>query len=154
MEAWSKRVAQDYNSLQIFGCPAYYHVKEDKLDPRARKHVFIGFKKGVKGYKIQNLKDIKFFLSRDVTFDEALMMKPTDSQQVESKMTDKISQQVESDATSPSLDRSVSFEITLAVTQSGDHIADQDVDDDKDQEHVISDVHKSVAVGTLRRNLR
>jgi len=43
-------------------------------------------------------------------------MKPTDSQQVESKMTDKISQQVESDATSPSLDRSVSFEITLAVT--------------------------------------
>ena len=49
MEAWSKRVAQDYNSLQVFGCLPYYHVKEDKLDPRARKSMFIGFNKGVKG---------------------------------------------------------------------------------------------------------
>ena len=51
VKVWSERVAQDYDSLQIFSCPAYYHVKEDKLDPRARKGVFIGFNKGVKGYK-------------------------------------------------------------------------------------------------------
>jgi len=52
-----KRVAQDYDSLRVFSCPAYYHVKKDKLDPRARKCVFIGFKKDIKGYKIWDLKD-------------------------------------------------------------------------------------------------
>jgi len=38
--------------LRVFGCPAYYYIKEDKLDTRAKKCVFVGFKKGVKGYKI------------------------------------------------------------------------------------------------------
>jgi len=52
LEAWSEKVAQDYDSLRAFGCPAYYHVKEDKLNPRARKGIFVGFEKGVKGYKI------------------------------------------------------------------------------------------------------
>ena len=37
LEIWSEKVAQDYNSLSIFGYPAYYHVKEDKLEPRAKK---------------------------------------------------------------------------------------------------------------------
>ena len=52
VEAWSGRVAQDYDSLRVFSCQTYYHVKEDKLDPRARQYVFVGFKKCVKGYKI------------------------------------------------------------------------------------------------------
>ena len=111
MEACSEKVAQDYDLLRVFDCPTYYHVKEDKLDPRARKCVFIGFKEGVKCYKIWDPKDKKFILSRYVTFDEALMMKLIDSKQVENKTTDRISHPVESDATSPSLDMSVSFEI-------------------------------------------
>ena len=37
------------------------------------------------------------------------MMKPTNSQQVESETTERISQQAESDAISMSLERSVSF---------------------------------------------
>ena len=32
MEVWSGKCATDYDSLHIFGCPAYFHVKEDKLD--------------------------------------------------------------------------------------------------------------------------
>jgi len=53
LEAWSGKVAQDYDLLRIFGCLAYYHVKKDKLDPRAKKGVFAGFKKSKKkGYKI------------------------------------------------------------------------------------------------------
>ena len=52
MEMWSGKHAQDYNSLRIFGCPAYYHVKDGKLDPRARKAIFVGFKGGVKGFKL------------------------------------------------------------------------------------------------------
>jgi len=73
--------------------------------------VFVGFKRGVKGYKIWDPKDKRFFLSKDVTFDEASMLKPTISQQVEIEKTKGVSQQVESDATSPSLKRSVSLEI-------------------------------------------
>ena len=50
------------------------------MDPRAKKGVFVGFKKGVKGCKLWDPKDKKFILSRDVTFDEASMVKPTNSQ--------------------------------------------------------------------------
>ena len=28
LEIWSEKVAQDYDSLRICGCPAYYHVKK------------------------------------------------------------------------------------------------------------------------------
>jgi len=42
--------------------------------------VFIGFKKGVKGYKIWDPNDKKFILTKDVTFDKASMVKPTNSQ--------------------------------------------------------------------------
>ena len=76
--------------LQVFGCPAYYYVKEDKSDTRTRKDEFVGFRKGVKGSKIWDPKDRKFILSRDVTFGEASMVKPTNSQQVESQTADMI----------------------------------------------------------------
>ena len=95
MEVWSGEAAQNYDPLRIFGCPAYYHVKEDKLDPKAKKCMFFGFKIDVKGYEIWDPKDKKTILSRDVTFDKASMMKPSDSQQVESKNTTNVSQQVE-----------------------------------------------------------
>jgi len=52
VEAWSRKFAQNYDLLRVFGCPSYYHVKEDKLDPRAKKGMFIGLKKGIKSYKI------------------------------------------------------------------------------------------------------
>jgi len=57
LKVWSRKAAQNYDSLKVFGCPTYYHVKEDKLDPRAKKGVFVGFKKGVKGYRIWDPKD-------------------------------------------------------------------------------------------------
>ena len=52
LEVWSEKVAQNYDSLWVFGCLAYYHIKEDKLDLKTRKCVFVRFKKVVKGYKI------------------------------------------------------------------------------------------------------
>ena len=52
LKVWSEKATQDYDSLRVFGYPTYYHIKEDKLDPRMRKCVFVGFKKSVKGYKI------------------------------------------------------------------------------------------------------
>ena len=57
-------------------------------------------------------KDKKFILSRDVTFDDSSMLKPTISQQVEIEKTKGVSQQVESDATSPSLKK---------ISITGDH---------------------------------
>jgi len=69
--------------------------------------VFVGFKRGIKGYEMWDPKDRKFVLSRDVTFNEASMLKPTISQQLEIEKTKEISQQVETNANPPSLERSV-----------------------------------------------
>ncbi|KAH9793888.1 hypothetical protein KPL71_004697 [Citrus sinensis] len=98
MEMWSRKHAQDYDSLRVFGCPAYYHVKDGKLDPRARKSIFVGFKGGVKGFKLWDLEDKKFVCSRYVIFDEASMIKASSSQQVENKTTE-VLQRVKFDAT-------------------------------------------------------
>jgi len=61
------------------------------LGSRMRKGAFVGFKKGVKDYKIWDPKDKKIISSIYVKFDEALMVKPMDSRHVES-VTDRISQ--------------------------------------------------------------
>ena len=80
IEVWSGKPASDYDSLHIFGCPAYFHVTEDKLDPRAKKGVFLGFSQGVKGYRIWCPELKKVILSRDVTFDESSMLKLGETQ--------------------------------------------------------------------------
>jgi len=45
MKVWSEKATQDYDSLRIFESHAYYRIKEDKLDPRAKKCMFLGVKK-------------------------------------------------------------------------------------------------------------
>ena len=45
------------------------------------KCIFLGFKSGVKGYKLYQLKDQKIFYSRDVIFDESAIMKPSSQKQ-------------------------------------------------------------------------
>ena len=52
--------------------------------------MFVGFKRGIKGYKIWDPKDRNFVLSRDATFDEASMLKLTISQQVGIEKTKEI----------------------------------------------------------------
>ncbi|KAG6432874.1 hypothetical protein SASPL_104463 [Salvia splendens] len=88
-EVWSGKPATDYDSLRIFGSIAYYHVTESKLDPRAKKALFMGFSAGVKGYRLWCLESKKTIVSRDVTFDESSMLNKVNpnssdtSQQVE-----------------------------------------------------------------------
>jgi len=53
---------------------------------------------------------------------------------------------VESDATPPPPDRTISFEITLAVTQGGDHVAYHDAEDDGDQEYAMGDNQEFIAL--------
>ena len=52
LEICSGSLATNYDSLHIFGCPAYYHVKDSKLDSRAKKAIFLDFGSGVKGYRL------------------------------------------------------------------------------------------------------
>ncbi|KAE8715770.1 hypothetical protein F3Y22_tig00110160pilonHSYRG00432 [Hibiscus syriacus] len=43
-----------FDNLRIFGCPAYVHVPPDersKLDAKLKECIFLGYKKGVKGFK-------------------------------------------------------------------------------------------------------
>ncbi|KAG8485591.1 hypothetical protein CXB51_018981 [Gossypium anomalum] len=72
--------ATNYDSLHVFGSTAYYHVKESKLDPKAKKALFLGITGGVKRYRFWCPDTRKIIFNRDVTFDELTMMKNNDSQ--------------------------------------------------------------------------
>ncbi|KAG8490763.1 hypothetical protein CXB51_013984 [Gossypium anomalum] len=72
-EVWSGNPA-NYSDLKIFGCPAYAHVDNGKLEPISIKCVFLGYKAGVKGYKLWCPENRKVVISRDVVFDETAML--------------------------------------------------------------------------------
>ncbi|KAG8481139.1 hypothetical protein CXB51_025904 [Gossypium anomalum] len=72
-EVWAGNPA-NYSDLKIFGCPAYAHVNNGKLEPRSIKCVFLGYKAGVKGYKLWCPENRKVVISRDVVFDETAML--------------------------------------------------------------------------------
>lgn len=71
---WSN-VKPEYNHLRIFGCIVYVHTSQGKLNPRAKKGVFLGYPTGVKGYKIWLLDDLKCVISMDVIFNENIFYK-------------------------------------------------------------------------------
>ncbi|KAL4292152.1 hypothetical protein GQ457_14G024210 [Hibiscus cannabinus] len=75
-EVWSGNVV-DFSNLRIFGCPTYVHVPSDersKLDAKSKKCIFLGYKKGVKGYKFWDPVAKKMVISRDAIFDEQSML--------------------------------------------------------------------------------
>ena len=72
-EAWAGK-KPSLSHLRVFGCDAFMHVpkkKTRKLDIKSKKCIFIGYKDGVKGYKLWNLITKKIVYSRDVIFKEA-----------------------------------------------------------------------------------
>ncbi|CAJ2662759.1 unnamed protein product [Trifolium pratense] len=76
-EVWTGKPI-DLNNLRIFGCPAFVHISSEdrsKLDPKSKKCVFVGYSKGVKGFKLWDPVSKKMVLSRDVVFDEQFMLK-------------------------------------------------------------------------------
>ncbi|GKD92379.1 retrovirus-related pol polyprotein from transposon TNT 1-94 [Tanacetum coccineum] len=68
----------DYGMLRIFGCVAYPHDKQGKLEPRMVKCV-LGYPEGVKGYRLYRLdnESHKIVTSRNVVFNESVMYKDT-----------------------------------------------------------------------------
>jgi hypothetical protein len=71
-EVWSAK-KPSLQHLRVFGCDAYVHVPKEnrsKMDKKAEKCIFIGYKDGVKGYKIWNLETKNTVYNRDVVFRE------------------------------------------------------------------------------------
>nr|GEX31870.1 retrovirus-related Pol polyprotein from transposon TNT 1-94 [Tanacetum cinerariifolium] len=69
----------DYKMLRVFGCVIYSQVKQGKLESRAIKCIFLGYPKGVKGYRLYRLDDesLKIVTSRNVVFNKSVMYKDT-----------------------------------------------------------------------------
>ncbi|KAE8711146.1 putative ribonuclease H protein [Hibiscus syriacus] len=66
-----------FNHLRIFDCSAYVRARADersKLDAKSKECIFLGYKKGVKGFKFWNPIAKKIVTSKDVVFDEQPML--------------------------------------------------------------------------------
>ncbi|KAH9699236.1 Integrase catalytic domain-containing protein [Citrus sinensis] len=142
MEMWIGKPATNYDFLHVFGSTAYYYVKESKLDPRAKKALFIGIIGGVKGYRLWCPITKKIIFGRDVTFDESTMLKQKDSQ--------------EDDKTSSNLQQ-VEFEKVKADPAGVDEM-DSDSPSTDDDEEVLtqepSQQQDSIAYRRPRREIR
>lgn len=73
-ELWTGK-PPNLTHLRVFGCAAYSHQLERKLEPRVVKCVMLGYLEGAKGYMLWVLgkPGIKIINSRDVVFNESEM---------------------------------------------------------------------------------
>ena len=52
LDIWSGGAAQDYCLLQAFESSAYFSAIDEKVNPRAKKFVFLGIKRNTKDHKL------------------------------------------------------------------------------------------------------
>jgi len=52
LEVWSVKAAQDHDLLRVFECLSYFCAKDGKVNPQAKKFVFLGVKRNMKGYRL------------------------------------------------------------------------------------------------------
>ncbi|KAH9801557.1 hypothetical protein KPL71_001080 [Citrus sinensis] len=81
-EIWFGRPPK-FENLRIFGCPAYVHINQGKLNARALKGFFIGYPDGIKGYRVWCGEQRKCIISRDVVFHEATLLKDNTASNVD-----------------------------------------------------------------------
>lgn len=66
------------DNLRIFWCAAYVYISSEdrsKLDPMSKKCVFVGYTKGVKGFKLWDPIKKKMVIGRVFVFNKQLMLK-------------------------------------------------------------------------------
>lgn len=72
-EVWTGK-KPDLSYMKIFGCKAMVHIPKErrqKLDPKSRELIFVGYSDSVKGYRFIDPKNKQTITSRDVVFLEA-----------------------------------------------------------------------------------
>lgn len=50
-EVWL-RYPSNIERLRVFGCVAYAHIRQYKVEPKAMKYMFLGYSEGVKTYRL------------------------------------------------------------------------------------------------------
>jgi hypothetical protein len=71
-EVWNDK-KRSLTHLKVFYCEDHVHVPKEnksKLDMKVENCIFIGYKYGLKGYKLWNPETKKVVYSRDVVFRE------------------------------------------------------------------------------------
>lgn len=73
-EIWTCK-APNLSHLKLFGCCAYAHTRQDKLQPRAKKCIFLEYLEGVKECKLWCIEKgpKKVIINRDATFNKLEM---------------------------------------------------------------------------------
>ena len=73
IKAWSGKIP-DVKYFHVFGCKAYVHIHKEarvnKLQPKAKVMIFVGYELGTKGYKFWDPETRSVIVSCDATFDE------------------------------------------------------------------------------------
>lgn len=85
----------NYSDLKIVGCHAYTRVNNEKLKPTSLKCVLLGFKPGIKGYKLKCPETSKVIISRDVILDESPTLHDSPSEDLSNKQQQSPNTQVE-----------------------------------------------------------
>ncbi|GJX20885.1 retrovirus-related pol polyprotein from transposon TNT 1-94 [Tanacetum coccineum] len=92
---------------------------EERLDPRAKKGIFIGYENGVKGYRILSPSERRVVLSRDATFKEDYLFH-VKQDSIESKLGEDVSQKVE--YVLKKVEHVVPRDMDHVVTSSGEEV--------------------------------
>ncbi|KAE8654775.1 glutamate-ammonia ligase family protein [Hibiscus syriacus] len=144
LEKWFGEPAIDYDSLHVFGSTAYYYVKESKLDPRAKKAIFMGITSGVKGYRLWCPETKKIIFSRDVTFDESIMLRKVTLEKLEH--TDGTPKQVEFEGSR--------IDPASKETDVDSPMVEEESDEEEVQTQEPPHQHESIALRKGKRTIR
>ena len=99
----------DYSGIRIFGCPAYAYVNDGKLEPHAKKCVFLGYTNGIKGFRLWDPSTSRIITSRDVILNESVFLhvkssKKATSERVENENGEEIQGEVIDDVLDDDVD--------------------------------------------------
>lgn len=145
-ELWSGTLA-DYSNLRIFGCPAYAYVNHGKLEPRAKKCIFLGYTFGVKGYRLWDPSVSKFLTNRDVTFNESVFLHQKDPS------TEKLPKQVENEKSKCNSDKvEVEFDLDADANQPCSEESLSTTPEVVEPEQQVQ--NDSITSGRARRNIK